>query len=124
MRLLENMKNTSQLKMWRKRKNKKRISEPDFFLISVYDVYLTNVTNKTASKLKKNQAHIALKFDTTTQACLTLKKEALNVTFRCECWLEALSWATSQAQAIKYGFEFCHTNGQPNTDLSWTLIWR
>ena len=63
--------------MWRKRqkkKKKKKNFRPRCFLVSVFDVYWTNVTNKVACKLKKNQPNIALKSGTVTKAYKRLKR--------------------------------------------------
>ena len=49
------------------------VSVPDHCL----SFCLTNFTDKVACKQKTNQANFALKSDTATQACITLKKKHL-----------------------------------------------
>ena len=73
---MENMKNTQKRNMLLKRQNKE-FQNPIFFLVSVFDVYLTNCTKKVACKLQKNHPNLALISDTAIKACITPKEKHL-----------------------------------------------
>ena len=55
------------------------------FPVSVSEVCFTNFTHKVSCKLKKIQQNFISKSDTAIKTGPTLKKDAFNVTLRCEC---------------------------------------
>ena len=61
-----------------------------FFLVSLFDIYLTSFINKVACKLEKVQANFALTSGTATQACITLKKMHLTSRLGATVWSEEL----------------------------------